>query len=319
MTYRDTEYHYTDVVVKASEIAQENEEYIRNLAGDPPGDNDPPMFTVSTMQVDDGRIELLNPNEIILRNTGKEPTASERLVAGAVQSELNSIFNTQLDVDGWYGEQSAGTVQDLQKELSLPATGVLDVQTFYQLQLAVESGAKYERSAAPVSTGAGTKPLTVDTELSQESNSKMTWPTLSTIITSDYGVRNNPKKTKEKNAKTEFHAGIDIRAVTRKVDGDEVYAALDGTVTAVVLDHKSGGNIITILSSIDENKIKVKYMHLQDDSIVVEKGDMVVAGEVIANMGSTGRSTGTHLHFQVEVYSEETEKWVAVDPKKYLK
>ncbi len=94
-------------------------------------------------------------NEIILRNTGKEPTASERLVAGAVQSELNSIFNTQLDVDGWYGSQSAGTVADLQKELSLPATGVLVVQTFYQLQLAVESGVWCELSDEPVPAGFG--------------------------------------------------------------------------------------------------------------------------------------------------------------------
>jgi RHS repeat-associated protein len=327
VTYRDTEYYYKDVVKKASEIAQENEEYIRNLAGDPPGDNDPPMFTISTMQVDNGRIELLNPDEIILKNTGKKPTASERLIAGAVQSELNSIFNAQLDVDGWYGKQSAATVKDLQKELSLPATGVLDVQTFYQLQLAIESGASYKRTVAPVSTSTGTQPTAVnagtkndpsnvpgeDNENEMPDNKVMIWPTESTNITSDFGYRIHPIS---KNSK--LHEGIDIGATTRNVDGDKVYAATSGTVVAVT-NHSIGGNIITIQTTIGTDSIKTKYMHLKDDSIKVKKGDKVEKGEVIAEMGHTGGSVGTHLHFQVEVYDEKEEKYVPVDPMKYLK
>jgi hypothetical protein len=146
VTYSQTDYYYKDVVKRASEMAHENEQYIKNLAGDPPKCTDPPMVSISTRQVNNGPIEVLDPEAVILRNTGGKPTATQRLVAGAVQSELNSIFNTQLAVDGWYGRQSAATVRDLQKELSLPATGVLDAQTFYQLQLAYDSGAEYTRS-----------------------------------------------------------------------------------------------------------------------------------------------------------------------------
>ena len=94
VSFSDIDYYYKDVVKKASEIAEENEEYIRNLAGEPPKSSDPPAVSISIRRVGDGPIDVLDPDAVILRNTGSKPTAAQKLVAGAVQGELNSIFNT---------------------------------------------------------------------------------------------------------------------------------------------------------------------------------------------------------------------------------
>ena len=103
-------------------------------------------------------------------------------------------------------------------------------------------------------------------------------------ISSPYGIRSNPFNSKEK----EFHTGIDIAAPK----GTFIRAAYDGTVTAS--EHSSvAGNYIRIRS---EDKISTLYAHNQ--FLLVKEGDRVMAGQIIATMGDTGRATGPHLHFE---------------------
>ena len=87
------------------------------------------------------------------------------------------------------------------------------------------------------------------------------------------------------------HKGIDLDLNT----GDEVKAAFDGVVRVSLPTNKAGGygNIVVVRHA---NGLETYYAHLSKR--LVGSGDTVQAGEVIALGGSTGRSTGSHLHFE---------------------
>jgi murein DD-endopeptidase MepM/ murein hydrolase activator NlpD len=107
-----------------------------------------------------------------------------------------------------------------------------------------------------------------------------------------------------------FHAGIDI-ANSR---GAPILAAAAGTVAYVGLEpwyHGTNRAWVVILSH--GNGIKTIYVHLLRKSIPgIAKGKHVNQGQLIGRMGTSGRSTGYHLHFGVWLYGK------GVDPTKYL-
>lgn len=119
-------------------------------------------------------------------------------------------------------------------------------------------------------------------------------------LTSGFGKRTDPV-TGEPDV---MHRGIDIGAPK----GTNILAAADGVVlvagwyggygNCVVIDH--GNGIWTV------------YGHMLDDSVKVTVGQRVSTGEVIGQVGTTGKSTGYHLHFEVRLNQE------AVDPMPYL-
>ncbi len=100
----------------------------------------------------------------------------------------------------------------------------------------------------------------------------------------------------------EYHKGIDISAS----ESTSIKSYLDGTVERV--DYNSSyGNYLIIRHSDD---MQTLYAHCE--KIHVSEGDEVSCGDVIAKAGNTGRSTATHLHFEVRIDG------VAVDPEDYL-
>ncbi|HHU19743.1 MAG TPA: M23 family metallopeptidase [Bacilli bacterium] len=123
------------------------------------------------------------------------------------------------------------------------------------------------------------------------------WPTDPNKITSPFGPRNDPF-----NRSRAIHSGIDVRGKT----GTPIYAAADGTVQLAQY-HGGYGNTIIINHS---DRYETLYAHLS--KISVEQGDQVLKGDVIGELGSTGRSTGPHLHYEI-IKSEK-----AVDPEPYL-
>ena len=103
-------------------------------------------------------------------------------------------------------------------------------------------------------------------------------------ITSCFGIRKDPFSNLE-----DFHSGIDIAAEK----GSEVSAAWPGKITATGFDNIYGKYII-----IEHSKeFFTKYCHLSE--ITVKEGNFVDVSEKIGEVGSTGRSTGNHLHFEV--------------------
>lgn len=121
------------------------------------------------------------------------------------------------------------------------------------------------------------------------------WPAPSyTRISDDYGYRIHPILNVQ-----QFHNGVDMAAP----GGSPILAAYDGTVTAaaysstmgnyIMIDH--GDNLYTI------------YMHAS--KLYVSKGQEVVKGQKIAAVGTTGRSTGNHLHFSVRLNGSYVSPW----------
>lgn len=102
-------------------------------------------------------------------------------------------------------------------------------------------------------------------------------------VTSDFGPR-----------RYRFHYGIDIKLET----GDTVYAAFDGIVR-IAKYSKTYGNVVLIRHF---NGLETLYAHLS--KIDVEIGQEVLAGQPIGLGGNTGRSTGSHLHFEVRFKGE---------------
>jgi murein DD-endopeptidase MepM/ murein hydrolase activator NlpD len=100
-----------------------------------------------------------------------------------------------------------------------------------------------------------------------------------------------------------FHSGIDLAGPL----GTPIYAATAGTVT---LRRERGGYGLYILLTRD-SRLSTLYGHLEWP--LVQAGDVVAAGQAIALMGSTGNSTGPHLHFEVRMAG------VPVDPLPLLK
>ncbi|MCB5188546.1 M23 family metallopeptidase [Methylobacillus caricis] len=124
-----------------------------------------------------------------------------------------------------------------------------------------------------------------------------TMPTDVAYNSSSYGWRVDPFS-----GQMAFHEGLDFVAE----NGTPVYASADGIVTAseqtsdygriVRIDHGSG--------------LETRYAHASE--LLVRAGDRVERGQMIARVGSTGRSTGAHLHFEVRLNG------AALDPRKYL-
>lgn len=115
-----------------------------------------------------------------------------------------------------------------------------------------------------------------------------------TRISSEYGNRIHPTLGVQK-----FHNGVDFAAPT----GTAIYAAYDGKVVAAAYSSSMGNYVM-----IDHGSgLYTIYMHAS--KLYVSTGAVVVRGETIAAVGSTGRSTGPHLHFSVRLNGAYTSPW----------
>lgn len=117
---------------------------------------------------------------------------------------------------------------------------------------------------------------------------------VSGIITSRFGNRES--------IRTYGHTGLDIAAP----EGTSIRAAADGTVTFA--GYSGGYGYVVKMSH--GNGIETYYAHCSE--LYVSAGEKIEAGDVIAAVGSTGNSTGNHLHFEVLVDGTE------IDPQNYL-
>jgi murein DD-endopeptidase MepM/ murein hydrolase activator NlpD len=116
-------------------------------------------------------------------------------------------------------------------------------------------------------------------------------------ITSRYGNRKDPF-----NFKKTFHSGIDIAAPLNT----EIFAAADGIVS-----HAGPNGGYGLVVTIDHgNTYETLYAHL--NRIDVKVGEKVIKGDVIGGMGTTGRSTGVHLHYELKRNGEH------IDPYLYM-
>ena len=111
-------------------------------------------------------------------------------------------------------------------------------------------------------------------------------------ITSDFGYRRH-----------RFHYGVDIKLQT----GDPVKCAFEGVVR-VAKYSRTFGRVVVVRHN---NGLETLYAHLSKTN--VEPGDKVEAGDIIGLGGNTGRSTGSHLHFEVRFLGEPIDPHAVFD------
>lgn len=119
------------------------------------------------------------------------------------------------------------------------------------------------------------------------------FPTISHKVSSTFGKR----------SRGDYHTGIDLCGKY----GDDIYAYKSGKVIKVQYSNVSYGNMVLIEHN---DGTKARYAHMS--SIIVSNGQYVDCGQRIGYMGSTGNSTGNHLHFEIIINNK------AVNPYSYI-
>jgi murein DD-endopeptidase MepM/ murein hydrolase activator NlpD len=239
-------------------------------------------------------------SEVAVQRTGLETTRREAqrevnaLAArlGELQAEANrlnalgerltrvaQLGDGEFDFDKPVGIGGAGPVRDM------PAT---------ELRNGLASlGAQLQHSGGQLSV---LESLLFNRELDKSATPSRA-PVANSYITSSFGGRADPF-----GGGGQFHKGIDFDAVT----GDPVMAVADGVVTFSGV--RSGyGNVVEVDHG---NGYVTRYAH--NSRLLGQVGDLVRGGQEIAKAGSTGRSTGTHVHFEV------WENGVVVNPHQFL-
>lgn len=118
------------------------------------------------------------------------------------------------------------------------------------------------------------------------------------VVTSEFGTRSDPL-----NGKTDTHTGIDLAVP----NGTPVRAALPGTVTVAQYSTGSYGYYVQI-----DHGDGLSTLYAHNSRLLVQAGQTVEAGDVIALSGATGRVTGPHVHFEVHINGTRT------NPRSYL-
>lgn len=226
--------------------------------------------------------------------------AEQQAAKAALEEQQSALAADEAAVDAAIAEinSQADVYESQLAELTAQAAEldeqIAAAQKAYDDQVAAEKAAEEAaKDNASNSGGSGSS----GSASSGSGRISMVWPCSSTRITSNFGYRDSPTA-----GASSYHQGIDIGASS----GSPIYAAASGTVTEAGYS-SSRGNYAVISHG---SGVSTVYMHCS--ALYVSAGDSVSQGETIAAVGSTGISTGPHLHFGV------IEDGVYVNPRNYV-
>lgn len=224
----------------------------------------------------------------------------------AVVAALRGQKETELASIGSQLDTAETTAQNYENEIAAQEEVISEIKT----QLALQAQREAERKAAAEAAAAkqkqenaeaGTETVAEGTtdssyvEAPTYTGGAFTWPCPSSKrVTSDYGNRLSPTE-----GASSYHKGIDIGAAY----GADIVAAAQGEVIYSGYSAAAGNHVIISHG----NGLCTVYMHAS--SLNVSVGDMVSAGQSIAKVGSTGISTGNHLHFGVSLNGAYVNPW----------
>jgi len=117
------------------------------------------------------------------------------------------------------------------------------------------------------------------------------------MLGSQYGPRTRDFST----GRRHFHHGQDIACT----EGENIYAVADGTVVISTYSRTAGNYIAISHGTQSEQAVETRYLHLSRR--LARNGRKVKAGDIIGRCGSTGQSTGAHLHFEVKLNEKSTQ------------
>ena len=226
----------------------------------------------------------------------KENLAAMAMKVGEMQAQL-----MRLDALGERVQGLAGVKPQEFNFKELPGRGGAEPSSLPDKPLSMDQFQKLlEAMAKDVESRADYMNVVETALMTQKVKSKLL-PTIQPVNVSynasGFGWRIDPFT-----GRSAFHEGIDFAAAT----GTPIVAAAGGVVIAAEFHHQFG-NMLEIDHG---NGIVTRYAHTS--RILMKVGDIVRRGQHVADIGSTGRSTGSHLHFEVLV------KGVQQDPHKFL-
>lgn len=213
------------------------------------------------------------------QEAAKEELASqERQVEGLIQEIANDEAQTQAALDQLESDAAAMDAEIAQKEKELQAA-------IAEAKRKAEEEARRQQAA---SQSGGQSQSSGQNSYQFDPGTGFYWPLPSNrvTITSFFGYRKDPFTGKSAN-----HSGTDIASPS----GTSIYAAHGGVVLTSAY-HRSYGNYVVVSRG---DGITTLYAHMSQRAVTV--GQTVTQGQTIGYVGSTGRSTAPHLHYEVRV------------------
>lgn len=279
------------------------------------------MFTIAGMAGSYTRMlvkaESVNSMRDQLAMTRKDYAGLEKKVhekdvqaasLGSLATEVSAIYGlTAGRLTSMHGSRRAKSAAAAAAKEPLkddPATLTDDsyyksLDTFYALKATANKGLALQQAIDPNLGVRGSLGDFAPFDVASGVNVPDMWPIMGPI-NSGFGQREDPVLG---NGEGEFHKGVDIGGG----DGTPVHAPAGGRVIKVGIESGYG----RVIELDHGNGIVTLYGHLQGYNVV--DGQTVVKGEVIGFVGHSGRVTGPHLHYEVQV------RGLAVNPHKYLK
>jgi len=231
----------------------------------------------------------LNEDEVIEKLKTSDTVITYRYYEVALNSETKSYVKTL--------EEAEKVVNEIKEEFSNDNLE-LDLQISEKYTESIENVDTNSLEVATANVESGAKEIKENKEnenaLAIVNNIKLSVLPVTGRITSRYGERSSLRRS--------THTGLDIACTT----GTDIKVVSNGTVT---FSGKKGsyGNLIIVDHG---NGVETWYGHCS--KLYANVGDTVTAGDVIAAVGSTGNSTGPHLHFEIRINGE------CVNPQNYV-
>ena len=221
------------------------------------------------------------------KNAEAEALLSELVIVCEDMNALHNQFEAEEDAfldqiaqkDQEYNDKLAEE-RELSRQASIQASIQESIQESIQIsvQESIEASIQANKPSKPTTSTSG------GGDGGSSSSKKWLKPTAYSYVSSPFGYRVHPVT-----GKWTMHKGVDLVASK----GTPIYASRSGYVT-IATYHSTAGNYVTLNHQDGYTSV---YMHMTHD--VVSVGEYVKAGELIGYVGSTGRSTGPHLHFGI--------------------
>jgi murein DD-endopeptidase MepM/ murein hydrolase activator NlpD len=243
----------------------------------------------------EGRIHAAKSASSVKKNGELKKAAQEFeaiFIANMLKVMRETIEESGL-LGGGFGKSIYTELFDQEVSLSLAKRGELGIANLLERKLAAiapldEKQSSDKHSITGPSNTPGTPALASpdksDEPGSQEREVSDLQLPVQAPISSNYGMRLDPFSRQPR-----FHKGVDLAAP----EGMSVVPAMSGTVISAGYDNGYGNSVLVQHSG----SLQTRYAHL--GSINVKVGDTISSQDILGTVGNTGRSTGSHLHFEV--------------------
>ena len=237
-------------------------------------------------ELENSRAELLEMQAQLDAKSAQADVVLQDLLDKA--GDLDNLHNEFEKLEGEFLDQIANKKEEYDTQVKIEESIKASKQASQQASKDASKKASQQASKEASKNHAATAPTDGggNSNVGANNPSGVVWlvPCTYTRVTSKFGYRWHPTT-----GEWSMHKGVDLGAAK----GTPIYASRSGVVT-VATYHNTAGNYVTINH---QDGYRSTYMHMTH--YVVKVGQYVYAGQLIGYVGSTGRSTGPHLHFGI--------------------